>query len=223
MLRSEVGFIDKFLYGKSSKLNDKSKSSETSEDKNSNDDSSDESDMMRTLGSFLFPEVIKPKIQKEQPVNVDKKPIVEEENNEETVEEVKKPRRDKNKPRRTGSKVSRFKREEICRAVFENYFDDYFPTCRPKFLANPDTGRPLELDGYNASKNLAWEHQGAQHRAYPNHFHKSREEFEYQQKKDQFKKQRLAELGIDLIEIPDLIPENKISDYIISQIKRLGK
>jgi hypothetical protein len=41
--------------------------------------------------------------------------------------------------RRKNSKTSTYKREELCRKIFEDYFDDYFPTCRPKFLTNPET------------------------------------------------------------------------------------
>lgn len=126
-------------------------------------------------------------------------------------------------PRRTNSKTSNYKREELCRKIFEDYFDDYFPTCRPKFLTNPKTGHPLELDGYNARINLAFEHQGRQHREYPNRFHKSREEFDKQVERDNFKRQRLSELGIDLIEIDEGVPINQLESYIHGSIKQLGK
>ncbi len=124
--------------------------------------------------------------------------------------------------RRKNSKTSTYKREELCRKIFEDYFDDYFPTCRPKFLTNPETGHPLELDGYNAAKSLAFEHNGAQHSVYPNRFHKTREEFDKQQARDVFKKQRCAELSIDLIEIDYSVPENELEYYIHSELKRLG-
>jgi hypothetical protein len=49
---------------------------------------------------------------------------------------------------------------------------------RYKFLINPKTGRPLELDGYNKPSNLAYEYDGQQHyhsnsyfnREHPNKF-----------------------------------------------------
>lgn len=126
-------------------------------------------------------------------------------------------------PRRSNSKVSKYKREEMCRKIIEDYFDDYFPTCRPKFLANPKTGYPLELDAYNPRLNLSMEVQGRQHREYPNYFHKTREEFDKQLERDAFKRQRLSELGIDLIEIDDRIPTNQLETYIHGVIKQLGK
>lgn len=42
---------------------------------------------------------------------------------------------------RAGAKRSNNKHEEKVRDVLEEYFDDYFPSCRPKFLRNPETGR----------------------------------------------------------------------------------
>ena len=126
-------------------------------------------------------------------------------------------------PRRSNSKVSTYKREEMCRKILEDYFDDYFPTCRPRFLANPKTGYPLELDMYNPLLNLAVETQGRQHREFPNYFHKTRQEFDKQLERDAFKRRRLAELGIDLIEIDDRIPTNQVEAYIHGAIKKLGK
>jgi hypothetical protein len=126
-------------------------------------------------------------------------------------------------PRRKNCKTSNYKREELCRKILEDYFDDYFPTCRPKFLTNPKTGYPLELDGYNSRLNLSFEHQGAQHVKYPNYFHKTREDFDKQLERDEFKRQRLAELGIDLIEIRHDIPTNQLETYIHGAIKKLGK
>lgn len=126
-------------------------------------------------------------------------------------------------PRRSNSKVSKYKREELCRKIFEDYFDDYFPTCRPKFLTNPKTGHPLELDCYNARLNLAVEVQGRQHREYPNYFHKTREEFDKQLERDAFKRERLSELGIDLIEIDDRTPNDQLEAYIHGALRQLGK
>lgn len=132
----------------------------------------------------------------------------------------KKPTRDK--MRRSGSKTSTYKREEECRTIIENYFDDYFPTCRPNFLSNPLTGKPLELDGYNARLNLAFEHQGRQHREYPNAFHKTEAEFLKQQERDEFKRKKLSELGIDLIEISDTVPYTQLKAYIHRSLQSLG-
>jgi hypothetical protein len=143
---------------------------------------------------------------------------------EDGSEEKKRNKRKRGKARRANSRISKNKREEACRKIFEDYFDDYFPTCRPKFLKNPETGRPLELDGYNASQNLAFEANGHQHYVYPNAFHKTQEEFDKQVTRDEYKRQRLAELGIDLISINFIeVPESETESYIHAELKRLGK
>lgn len=126
----------------------------------------------------------------------------------------------KKQPRRSGSipKTS-YKMEELCRSIFEDHFDDYFPTCRPKFLANPKTGRPLELDGYNPRLNLAFEYNGSQHYIYPNRFHKTREEFDSQLERDEFKKRRCEELGIKLITIPSSVKESELKSFIMNSLR----
>jgi hypothetical protein len=81
----------------------------------------------------------------------------------------------------------------------------------------------LELDGYNAAKSLAFEGQGYQHSVYPNRFHKTREEFDKQQARDKFKRQRCAELRIDLIEIDfTSVTVEETETYIHRELKRLG-
>jgi len=123
-----------------------------------------------------------------------------------------------NLPRRKNNKTSSYKREEICRKILEDHFDDYFPSVRPNFLKNPKTGRPLELDGYNAGLNIAFEHNGKQHYVYPNIFHKTKEDYLKQVNRDHFKSKRCVELGINLITIPYSVPEKDIKDYILAQL-----
>ena len=134
-----------------------------------------------------------------------------------------KARKGRDKVRRKNSKISKNKNEEICRQILEDHFDDYFPTCRPKFLTNPETGKPLELDGYNASLNLAFEYNGIHHYKYPNPFHKTEEEYIKQIERDNFKREKCKELGIDLIEIHYKIPSNKLEIEIMKQLKSFGK
>lgn len=123
-----------------------------------------------------------------------------------------------NAPRRKNNKISKYKREEICRSVFEEHYDDYFPTVRPNFLKNPKTGRALELDGYNAGLNLAFEYNGKQHRVFPNVFHETENEFIKQQERDKYKMKRCKELGINLIIIPDTVKTKNIKKYILSKL-----
>lgn len=57
----------------------------------------------------------------------------------------------------------------------------------------------LELDIYIPSLKLAFEYNGYQHYEYPNFWHKSKEEFDAQLKRDTEKKMRCDRLGITLI------------------------
>ena len=86
--------------------------------------------------------------------------------------------------------------------------DKKFPTIRPEFLKNPETGWPLELDCYNEEMKLAFEFQGVQHYESIRRFG-GEKRFEQQHKKDQLKRELCLKEGIDLIEI-DTRPINKI-------------
>merc|ERR1712113_281401 len=65
-----------------------------------------------------------------------------------------------------------WKREEECRAVFEELLGVSFPRCRPSFLDG------LELDGFNAELRLAFEHQGLQHYEQVPFFRPAHDDFE---------------------------------------------
>lgn len=54
------------------------------------------------------------------------------------------------------------KSEEICRTTFEQIFERKFDKARPKWLRN-SRNRQMELDGFNAELNFAFEYQGIQH------------------------------------------------------------
>jgi flagellar biosynthesis GTPase FlhF len=166
----------------------------------------------------------KEKLEKEEELEKEEQ-NEEEENSEEEFERKVKSQRENNrsKPRRSNSKVSTYKREEFCRKIFEEHFDDYFPTVRPKFLKNPKTGRPLELDGYNSRLSLAFEHQGKQHYIFPNRFHKTEKEYLDQLERDVFKLNRCRELGIDLILIHEDVPQNQIKDFIMLELRKIKK
>jgi len=163
---------------------------------------------------FAFRDLIHSTFEIENP----NKPIYGDEFRKTEVKRNNVKRRGRDKVRRSGSKTSKYKREEKCRKVLEDYYDDYFPTVRPKFLKNPKTGYPLELDGYNAALNLAFEHNGHQHSEYPNSFHKTKQQFLNQQERDRYKIRRCTELGIKLIIIPHTIPYRDIEDFILSKI-----
>lgn len=219
MISKEISLaeaVSRFSRGDSSSQSEPSSktSDETTDDQNENDDFSYLA--RRTSEFFSGPKRHKVRTSNQESQSI---PQAETTDDEETLDEPKHKGRDP--VRRTNSKVSKYKREEICRKILEDHFDDYFPTCRPRFLANPKTGYPLELDGYNPRLNLAFEHQGVQHRIFPNPFHKTEAEFDAQLEKDKFKRERLAELGIDLVEIWDDVPTAMIKPFIISELKRL--
>ena len=81
-------------------------------------------------------------------------------------------------------------------------------------MVNPETGKNLELDGYNSDLKLAFEYNGIQHYVYPNRFHKTVKEFEDQVRRDVFKKDACSLSGIYLIVIPYNIPYTDIPKYI---------
>lgn len=110
-------------------------------------------------------------------------------------------------------------REEKCRDIFESLTGKAFPTVRPSFLKNPETGRNLELDGYCEELGVAFEYQGAQHYKFPNKYHKTHEEFFAQIGRDQFKVDRCAELGIVLIVVPYTLTDSEMYDYIVFRLQ----
>lgn len=73
---------------------------------------------------------------------------------------------------------------------------------RPRWLTNPRTGYPLELDIYSPSLGCGVEYNGLQHYQYPNIFNKSQEEFDQQVERD-LEKRRLADQhGVPIFTVP---------------------
>lgn len=92
--------------------------------------------------------------------------------------------------------------EGLCRQLLEAMLGFPLPRGRPRWLVNPTTRRPLELDMYNEEHRLAFEYDGAQHDVYTPHFHGSPERFQYRKLIDQLKDQLCADAGVRLIRIP---------------------
>lgn len=122
-------------------------------------------------------------------------------------------------PRGTPPASSKWKREEECRRILESIYRVPFKSCRPNFLKNPQTGRNLELDGYNAELKLAFEHDGEHHYVFPNTFHRTEDDFELQTSRDRYKRKVCQKLGIYLITIPYDVPFKEIRTYISSKLK----
>ena len=107
---------------------------------------------------------------------------------------------------KSGRQTSR--REEECRRILEDHYKVPFePTRTVPWLTNPETGRKLELDGYNADLRIAFEYNGVQHYDYPNHVHKNEGEFIAQKRRDLFKHKQCDANGVYLITIPHTVKD----------------
>lgn len=119
------------------------------------------------------------------------------------------------------------KGQRICRDFLSDYFGLPFLSCRPQFLLNPETDRLLEYDCYEGSVvvrkgetpiALAVEYQGEAHYRYTPHFHKTYDDFIEQQRRDEFKSDMSAKLGVYLIRVPYSVPHNQIPKFIMDRL-----
>jgi hypothetical protein len=111
--------------------------------------------------------------------------------------------------------------ERICRQFFEQVFKEKFPPSYPKWLVSP-RGTQLELDGYNDSLGLAFEHHGIQHYKV-GYYTKNKTELANRKKTDKRKKSLCKRNGVLLIEIPALFQITKIDDlekFILNELKK---
>ena len=138
--------------------------------------------------------------------------------------------KEKGKGRRRGSKKINV-HEEKCRDVFEKLFKTNFPTTRKiKWLKNPETGRPLELDGFNPyiktpiGTGLAFEYDGAQHAAPNGHFHglDAVKEFSSQFRRDLHKSNLCKEHKVLLIRIHHLVDFDQLENFIRKKLEKEG-
>ena len=112
--------------------------------------------------------------------------------------------------------------EAECKYILENIFDKPFNKERPDFLKNDVTGKNLELDLYNAELGLCVEVNGRQHYEYTPYFHSSRDSFYNQRYRDEMKKKKCQENGINYIEIPYTVKTGELRDFIKSKCKDFG-
>lgn len=111
------------------------------------------------------------------------------------------------------------KGERACRSYLEQRFQRSFPSVRPKWMFNSDTGRNLELDMYNSELKLACEYNGKQHYEYTSHWHGNYDNFVKQQRRDQMKQHICRKLGIRLITVPYTVKIQDIPRYIENQLR----
>jgi hypothetical protein len=114
------------------------------------------------------------------------------------------------------------KGERASRAAAERIFEKPFVKVRPDFLRNVVTNHNLELDVYNEELKLAIEYSGRQHYEFVPFFHKNYEAFLNQKYRDEMKKNKCKEQGIQLIEIPYTVKLEDIESFIRIESKKLG-
>jgi len=108
----------------------------------------------------------------------------------------------------------RSKGEEICCQIMSKIYGVPFTNVRLSCLKNPESGCNLEIDCYNDELKIGVEYNGEQHYIFPNNFHRSRDDFIAQVRRDQYKVETCDKQGIYLITVPYNVDNNKIEDYI---------
>ena len=111
--------------------------------------------------------------------------------------------------------------EKLTRYCFEKMFQHDFKKIKPDWILNPKTGRKLELDGYNESLKIAFEHQGIHHEIdcpTSNKFYKPEQLI-----RDEIKRQNCKEQGITLIEVPEIGRRLKIKDVVSFLLSEFDK
>lgn len=114
--------------------------------------------------------------------------------------------------------------ERLCRIYFQEIFGKKFPKIRPKWLRGAK-GLPLELDGYCASLNLAFEHQGKHHDKQDDFFHSKEADYQQRLIYDETKRRICRERGIVLIEIHQVttkLPIDKLAEEIFKKCTEAG-
>jgi len=106
------------------------------------------------------------------------------------------------------------KGEAICRHVLEDIYGDQFVRIRPEFLHYEKSNCNLELDGWCHKLKIGFEYNGSQHYRYNKYFHKSEQDLYKQVERDNWKFNKMNELGYYLITIPYTVPHSRIRQYI---------
>ena len=109
--------------------------------------------------------------------------------------------------------------ESRVRNLFELLLPGYmFPSTLKAGLRMPDTKRPLELDGYCAQLNLAFEFQGPHHFEVLPQFAQTEDHLLRRRTIDEHKRVQCAALGIRLIEVHFRTPVRELSSWLHHRI-----
>lgn len=114
--------------------------------------------------------------------------------------------------------------EKRARAIIERYMRAPFPSCHPKWLRNPKTNRPLQLDCYNEKLRLALEFDGSQHAFFNPRFHRTVDDWTNAVERDNVKDMLCKKQGVSLIRVPFWTsePDMDMSRYIFSELVHHG-
>lgn len=108
--------------------------------------------------------------------------------------------------------------ERICRVLLEYMLNCKLSTAHPEWLKYKSK-RPLELDGYNQKKRIAFEYQGLQHYNI-SVFSKTIDDFISYQERDKYKAKKCKEKGVVLIIIPPFPERTSFNEKYLT-IKKL--
>lgn len=128
-----------------------------------------------------------------------------------------------NKPKKRRV-ITESKGEKECKRVLERYLNRPFKKIRPNFLENHVLGQGtnLEIDCYNDELKLGCEYSGRQHYEYVPFFHKNKEAFHNQKYRDELKRIKCKEAGINLIEVPYTVKIEDIEGFLKNKLLSLG-
>jgi len=115
------------------------------------------------------------------------------------------------------------KTENKVRDLFKKVLKKDFIKCRPKWLRNPETNHPLELDGYCKDLKTAFEYQGYQHYVLSHFNNYSEIALKKQKQIDRYKKKVCEEKGINLITIKYDRSLEIIEKYLMKHKTQLSK
>jgi hypothetical protein len=114
--------------------------------------------------------------------------------------------------------------ERVVRSFFQQVFGKPFATAYPIWLKEKKQGR-RELDGYEPSLGIAFEHHGRQHYAEDPFFSNTPERLAAIQKRDTEKIAKCKENNVVLIVVPEvggITPLEEVADFIVKELKANG-
>ena len=109
--------------------------------------------------------------------------------------------------------------ENITRLILERITEKPFPKIRPKWLLS-NTGKRLELDGYNEELGIAFEYNGIQHYKNNEFFHNSENALDKRQIDDLQKLNLCREHNVYLIVVRYDIPKEEIFPNLLNELEK---